>query len=218
MAAAGQVGTGFSLPYVAKYTYTASSGTVAYSNGAKLARGVDVNIAPNTGNDNNFYADNVIAESENGVFYGGALSLTVDGLFIASERLINGLPAAENVTVGTATVPVTSYGKAATPPDMGFGFVWRRQSEGVVTYTPVVLTKVKFAPVATVASTQGETIDWKTQALTATIMRDDTDAENWKRVGDPQTTEQAAENVVRVLLGLSPITPDPDPEDDPEEG
>lgn len=217
--AAGQVGTGFSKPYVAEYSYTASTDTVSYSDGQILARGVDVSIEPNAGNDNNFYADNVTAESETGVFSGGTLNLTVDGLFIASERLINGLPAAENVTVGTATVPVTSYGKSVAPPDMGCGFIWRRQSAGVVSYTPVVLTKVKFAPVNTSASTQGESIDWQTQSLTATIMRDDTAEENWKKVGDPQTTERAAENVVRVLLGLSVLTDSaPDPEDDPEEG
>lgn len=204
--AEGQVGTGFSKPYVAVYNYTASTGAVSYSDGQRLARGVDVNISADSGNNNNFYADNVIAESDEGVFGGGTVTLTVDGLFIASERLISGLPDAENVPVGSATVPVTSYGKSAVAPDMGFGFIWRRQSDGVVTYTPVVLTKVKFAPVATVASTQGETIDWQTQSLSATIARDDTDAENWKKVGDPQTTERAAENVVRVLLGLAVLT------------
>lgn len=214
----GQVGTGFSKPYVAEYSYAPLTGAVTYSDGAILARGVDVSIEPSTGNDNNFYADNVTAETESGTFTGGRLNLTVDGLFIASERLISGLPAAENVTVGTATVPVTSYGNDAAPPDMGFGFIWRRQSAGVVTYTPVMLTKVKFAPVSTSASTQGESIDWQTQSLSATIMRDDTANGRWKRVGDPQTTELAAENVIRVLLGLSVITTGGGDEEDEGDG
>ena len=40
--AAGRILTGFSLPYVAKYTNSGS--TVTYSQGQKLARGVSVSI------------------------------------------------------------------------------------------------------------------------------------------------------------------------------
>ena len=47
MAAAGRVVTGFSKPYVAKYNVSGS--TVTYSDGMKLARGVDVSIEPEVG-------------------------------------------------------------------------------------------------------------------------------------------------------------------------
>ena len=88
--AAGRVCTGFSLPYVA--TYSATGGTVTYSSGQKLARGVNVSITPESGDDNNFYADNVLAESANTTFTGGEVTLTVDGLLEAAEKLIMGLP------------------------------------------------------------------------------------------------------------------------------
>lgn len=58
MAAAGRVTTGFSLPYVAKYAV--SGGTVTYSDGQKLARGVNVTISPEASSDNIFYADKVV--------------------------------------------------------------------------------------------------------------------------------------------------------------
>lgn len=63
------VTTGFSLPYVAKYANT--TGTNVFSDGIKLARGVSVTVDADTVDDNNFYADNVIAETENGAVSGG---------------------------------------------------------------------------------------------------------------------------------------------------
>ena len=86
MAAAGRVCTGFSKPYVA--LYTASGGAVTYSSGQLLARGVSVSASADQADDNNFYADNVIAETESGVFTSGELTLTVDGLLQAAEKLI----------------------------------------------------------------------------------------------------------------------------------
>ena len=80
--AAGRVCTGFSLPYVAKYA--ASGGTITYSDGQKLARGVSVSIEPESSDDNNFYADNILAESAGTTFTGGDLNLTVDGLLAAA--------------------------------------------------------------------------------------------------------------------------------------
>ena len=72
MAAAGRVTTGFSLPYVA--LYAASGGSITYSSGAKLARGVDVTISPESSDDNKFYADNQVAEEDSGRFTGGTIS------------------------------------------------------------------------------------------------------------------------------------------------
>ena len=76
----GRIITGFSKPYVAKYTVGTDGTTVTYSDGQILARGVEVQIEPEATEDNNFYADNVIAENEAGIFTGGTMTLTVDGL------------------------------------------------------------------------------------------------------------------------------------------
>lgn len=194
--AAGKVCTGFSLPYVAEYT--ASGGTVTYSNVQKLARGVSVSIEPESGDDNKFYADNVAAETAPGTFTGGTLNLTVDGLLTAAERFIMGLPTAETIN----TVSVLTYGDNAEPPYVGVGFLARYMSDGVTSYVPMVLTKTRFNQIQTSAETQGEEIDWQTQKLTATIMRDDTAAHNWKLIGATDyETESAAETALVKLLG-----------------
>ena len=89
---AGRVCTGFSKPWVAVYGNVGT--VVTYSSAQQLARGVSVNLQPESSEDNNFYADNVVAESGAGEFVGGTVELEVDGLFRDTEDLIYGAPAA----------------------------------------------------------------------------------------------------------------------------
>jgi len=192
--AAGKVCTGFSKPYVAKYSNSGT--TVTYSDGQILARGVSVDIAPESSDNNIFYADNQSAESAGGRFTGGTLTLTVDGLFAAAERLIMGLPAAEQQT------GLTAYNDDQVVPNCGVGFVARYMSGGVTTYTPVILSKVAFNVVGLSAATQEEEIDWQTQELTANIMRADDAKHGWRYVGGDLETEAAAEAIIKTFLGI----------------
>lgn len=106
------VTTGLSKPYVAKYAHNA--GTVTYSGGMKLGRGVSVEIEIDAADDNNFYADNVIAETESTQFTSGAATVTVDGLENEAAVLILGLPTSEPFEVGESkSVNLQKYGKNA---------------------------------------------------------------------------------------------------------
>lgn len=191
MAANGRVITGFSNPYVA--LYSESGGVVSYASGQILARGVNVDLSIDAADDNNFYADNVVAESAAGMFGGGTATLTVDGLLTAAEKLILGLPNADSDGW-------TAYGDAADIPYCGLGFIVRYMSDGVTTYVPVVLTKVKFKMPNLSAATQEDEIDWQTQELEAVIMRDDSTDHNWKYVGAGQATEAAAATMISAKL------------------
>ena len=191
--AAGRVCTGFSLPYVA--TYSATGGTVTYSSGQKLARGVNVSITPESGDDNNFYADNVLAESANTTFTGGEVTLTVDGLLEAAVKLIMGLP--------TSSGGWMTYNDDQNVPYVGIGFIARYQSDGVVTYVPYVLAKCMFNQINTSAATQEENIEFQTQELTAKIFRGDDTKHAWKYVGDEEDTEAAAEAALKTKLGIT---------------
>lgn len=192
--AAGQVTTGFSKPYVA--LYTASSGTVTYSSGQLLARGVEVSVEPESSDDNRFYADNIVAETAAGMFTGGTVTLTVDGLFLTAEKLIMGY--------GTAGADGWTAVKAGdTIPYVGIGFICRTQSEGVVKYTPYVIPKAAFQNIPISAATQEDEIDWQTTELTATIMRDDTTDQNWKFIGAAAADEATAEAALRTKLGIA---------------
>lgn len=194
--AAGRVTTGFSKPWVARYNATGN--TVSYSGLMELARGVDVSIEPDSADDNKFYANNVEAETASGLFAGGTVTLTVDGLFVAAEKFISGL--------GDPVNGWTAYGSGVSSPYIGLGFIVRYMSDGVTSYQPFVLPKVKFNTVPTSAATQEDEIDWQTQELTASINRDDTADQAWKYIGDSFATEAEAEVALKEKLGfINPV-------------
>lgn len=190
----GKVCTGFSKPWVA--LYAESNGAVTYSGGIPLARGVDVTISIEADDDNNFYADNVLAESDRQSFSSGTLSLTVDGLKDAARKLISGVTTTQ--TAGQVSFDV--YDQLAVVPYVGVGFVVRYMEDGVTSYVPVILKKVKFNDPEITAATQTESIDWQTQALEGTIMRDDTANHAWRMIGAEQTTEAAAYAAIQAVL------------------
>lgn len=189
----GKVCTGFSKPYVAKYN--ANNGVVSYTDCMPLARGVDVKITPDSSDDNNFHADNQVAESASGIFTGGTVDLTVDGLKRDAERFVMGLPEAE----ADGFVP---YGDNQAAPDVGIGYIARYMEEGITTYVPTVLAKTKFNQIESNAKTQEDEIDWQTQSLSAVIMRGDDENHNWKYVGEDYASEAEAETAVKKKLGV----------------
>lgn len=198
--AAGKVITGFSFPFVAKYNN--NDGVVSYSDGMELARGVNVSISAETGDVENFYANNVTAESAGGLFTGGEVTLTVDGLKAAARSLIMGLPTPTSVSVDGASVEIFDYDDRQAIPYVGIGFVVRYMENGVESFRPFVMPKVIFGEEPLEANTQEESIDFQTTELTATILRDDSTNHRWKRIGADQDTEAKAVNVIKALLDI----------------
>lgn len=199
----GKVITGYSMPFVA--LYAAANGVVTYSGGIPLARGVDVSLSVEGGSDNDFYADNVKAESDTQTFSSGTLSLTVDGLKAAARKLISGVKTTRKEGSGDTAISFDVYDDKQEMPYVGVGFVVRYMEDGVTTYAPIIIKKVKFSPEGLDAATQEENIDWQTTKLEASIMRDDTANHEWKMIGDDQTTEEAA--VAAYKLVLTPSAP-----------
>lgn len=197
----GKVITGYSKPFVALYNN--NEGTITYSSGMPLARGVDVSVKAETGDAVNFYADNVMAESVGGVFTGATITMTVDGLKDAARKLIMGLPNAEPLTVGSDSVDIYTYDDRQNIPNVGIGFVIRYMESGVTTYQPVVFTKASFSVDGLDAATQEEEIEFQTTELEAALMRDDSQYHAWRKIGAEQATETAAVNVVKTLLNIN---------------
>lgn len=190
----GRVGTGLSDIVVALYAN--SGATVSYTGFQKLARAVAVSFSPETTDSNNFYADNLVAETAGAMFNGGEATFTVDGLLETASKMVFGLPAPEQV----GGVDVYNYGDSANPPFVGVGFIVRYMSAGVESFVPVVLTKARFNLPTEDANTMEDTIDWQTQELTAQVYKDDSANHNWKRVGTAQATQAAAYAVLQSLL------------------
>lgn len=190
----GQVVTGFSKPYVAVYTNDETE--VTYTNGQILARGVSVSLDVESSDDNNFYADNITAETAAGTFTSGTVTLTVDGLKAEAEKLLVGLPDADDDGF-------VAYGASQQIPYVGVGFVVRVQSGGVVSYIPIVLPKVVFNNPSLEAATQEDEIDWQTQELEGAILRDDTEETAWKYRGENFATEALAEAAIKTKLQIA---------------
>lgn len=193
MAAAGKVTIGFSKPYVA--LYSESGGTITYSSGQKLARGVSVNAEPDSSDNNNFYADNIVAESDAGSFSGGTVTLTVDGLLQDAEKLIQGLPTAD-------ADGFLNYDDDQVTPYVGVGFIIEYMSEGVRYFTPVIFPKCKAGQLTVSAETEGESISWQTAEIPFSIYKDDSAKHRWKRVGGELADEATAEAAIKTAFGI----------------
>lgn len=187
--AAGRIGTGFSKPYVA--LYSAAAGNISYNNAQLLARGVSVDLSPEASDNNNFYADNVASESTGGIFTGGTVTLTVDGLHPEARKLITG--GEEKGTDGW-----TGEGDKAKAPYVSIGYIARYMSNGVEIYVPTILVKTKVQPIKDSKSTQEESIDWQTQELTFDLFRGDDSDHHWKFIGEDFATETEAEKALKA--------------------
>lgn len=186
------VKTGFSKPYVAIYSYNGNA--VTYSSGQILARGVSVDMSVSSADSVNFYADNILAESAGGVFTDGEITLTVDGLDAAAEKLIFNLADA-------GSDGFVSWGDA-NPATVGIGFIVRTMYLGVESFQRIIIPKAKFNVPSLTAETQGETIAFQTTELTAVLMRDDTDGHYWIKKGTLRSTETAAENDIKTMFNI----------------
>ena len=193
--AAGKVVTGFSQPWVAKYAE--SSGTITLTNAMELARGVDVSIDIDEASDNDFWANNQMAESTPGHFASGTCNLTVDGLLIEAERFIQGLPAA-------GSDGWTEQGDTTDIPYVALGYIVRYMSGNVTSFTPTIFPKTKVQPFSISAATedQGE-IDWQTESLQFRIFRADNTNHGWRWIGADFATEAEALAAMKTKLGVS---------------
>lgn len=195
---------GLSKPYYAIYSNTGS--TVSYSDGGILAKAVEFSAEIENTDDNNLYADNAIAETDRS-FSGGTLTITTDDLTQEASAAILGLTAQsitiEGVTTETPTELV--FGEAQTIPYLGFGIIIKKKVGGVYKWRAVVFTKIMFNVPSDAATTQGETIEWQTPELTATIMRDDSTNHVWKRESTLDS-EADAEAYIKDCLDITDET------------
>lgn len=190
---------GLSKPYYAKYSNTGTS--VTYTGCKQLAKAVEFSMELEGGEDNILHADNGPAESAK-QFSGGTMNITTDDIMPEEAADILGLTlqTVTNESITTSQPKELIFGEAQVIPYLGFGVIVKKQKDNVIKYMGLVLPKIQFSNPGISAVTQGETIDWQTPELTATIMRDDTAAHNWCRYA-LLDSEADAEAYIKGLLG-----------------
>ena len=179
--------------YVKGGIYNNNNGTVTYSNQAVIAKLVRMQLSLDDANDNDFYADNAVDETDT-QFAGGSYEINTNDLTDEMSALILGLQT-NTITSMTGVTDVgvkeIIFDDRQNTPYMGIGNVVKHKRNGTIYYRAIVLTKIQFRIPEESWDTQGKTISWQTPTVRATVMRDDTTYHAWKYAATFTTEAQA---------------------------
>lgn len=183
---------GLSKLVFAKYTATGNAVTHADPvNNEKLA---SYTADFETGDANNLYLDNDIAETDGGVFQSGTIEIETGDLSNDTSKLLYSVKEKE-VQSGSSTVKELVYDDELKINELGVGLAELHQLNGNNFYRAIWFPRVRFNIPSDAATTQGENIDWQTKAVTGTILRSAEISEGyvhpWKITADFQTEAEA---------------------------
>ncbi len=192
---------GLSKPYAAKYNYDELTGKVTYSDGVLMGKLIEMTVEPEVTDDSNLYADNGIVESVR-AFTGGNVSITTDHLTQEVSKMILGVTETEETVDGIdEAVKVLSFDDDMTQPELGFGDIIKTMKNGELVWRVMILPRVKFSIPAESATTQGESIEWQTPELNATLMKSQEGKHPWKKIADFKS-EENAEKYIKNFLNI----------------
>lgn len=191
---------GLSKPYIAKYSNTGT--TVTYTQPTLIGKAITMSLSLNSGSENILYADNAPAESDN-QFSGGSLTIGTDNLSAEAMLSIFGTKeeAIDADGVSTSDAKWLVHDDDQIIPYVGFAGIIMKKVGGLTKYVAVVYNKVQFQNLNDSATTKGETIEWQTPELTATLMRSDNVKHEWKRITTDLDTEAEAEAAILAFFG-----------------
>lgn len=193
---------GLSKPYIA--TYVNNNGTVTYSARTVLGKYTNLDLSLDSADENILYADNGPAESDS-QFSGGTVTVTTDDLLAAAFKTALGLTEqAISTTVTTATPKWMVFDDSQNAPYFALGGVIKKKANGAYKWVCFVLEKIKFRNPDLSVATQGETIEWQTPELEATILRSDASGHPWFRMSSELDSE---EDAIAILEDYMTVTP-----------
>lgn len=156
---------GFQKPMYCPFTVstdTSGNETEIYGEIKTFAKGITLTSSLNTSK-TKLYADDGVAEQVN-EFISGSMTITVDGI----ENEVSADIAGAKIDSETGDVTNTD---TDTPAYVRFGFIVRRFRDNKSMYRAQIYHKVMFDLPADDYETKGESIVFKTETVTAEIMR-----------------------------------------------
>lgn len=130
-----------------------------YGTGVRVGRAISSNVTL-TRNENDLYADDVLAESDNSIT-GGTLDITVAEI----------LDEVRVVLFGDVKGEDDSYSDSgSSAPYIGLGYLREQRYKGKSTYQAVWLHKVQLSPAEDTAQTKSQSITWGTQRVTGDLL------------------------------------------------
>lgn len=170
MAGIGMYGVYYSKASVANGVVTGYAGVQT------MGKAISASFEPNTPDDNPLYANNAVAENDSSGASGGTLTLTLDRLTQAAAADLYGLEV-EDVSVNVGASPGTPVegtalkytGNEQSAP-VGVAFIRQNQVDGVRNHEVVLYRRATFSMPTEEAQTLGESIEWQTPEIEASVM------------------------------------------------
>lgn len=193
---------GLSKPYYAIYSNTGS--TVTYSDGGVIGKYTEFSLELEDGDNNVLYADNGAAESDNS-FAGGTATVTTDDLDAETMLAILGLEKEDITTDGISTENASwiVFNDTQDTPYIGLAGIIKKKMNTKTKWQAFILPKAQFANPGVEAVTQGESIEWQTQELSASIMRSDASDARWFMLSSELDSEEDAEKIIKAYLNIT---------------
>ena len=185
----------------AKIATETPGAALTYSAGMVVGKAIQGNLTWDR-NDNPLYADDAIAENDNGAT-GGSIELVTDDLLDTVRAYLLG---DEAISVGTGTSATTEYESTDEPaPYVGFGYIVGEITGGVKSYKGYWFPKVQFGMDNDSATTKGESTEFQTNKLTGEILGVQTTASGSVEYyyTDTDTTEAAVRTWLNGKAGIS---------------
>lgn len=180
-------------------SHTPGSEPTYKSSGWDVGKAISGNLTINR-NANPLYADDVIAEDDNGIT-GMDLELGLDDIL---EDIQAKMGILKEVTAGTPSV-TTYYDTSASAKDVGVGYIRVRRKNGTTKYQAIWIYQTKFSKNSENAQTKGESIEWQTPTINGKCVGLDVDGSGEVsfrkiRIFD---TESAANTYLDGLAGIT---------------
>lgn len=141
--------------------HTAGAEPTYTSDGMDVGRAISANLTINR-NSNPLYADDVLAEDDNGVV-SIDIELAVDDI---GEDVQAYMGIVKAVTTGTGTTVTTYYDTSDSSTPVGLGYIRVRRKGDTTTYQAVWVYKCMFSKSSESSQTKGESVEWQTTTIT----------------------------------------------------
>lgn len=170
MAGIGMYGVYYSKATIANGIVTGYAGVKT------MGKAISASFEPSTPDDNPLYANNAVAENDSSGASGGTLTLTLDRLTQEAAADLYGLTV-EDVEVTVGDTPGTQVdgtalkytGNEQSAP-VGVAFIRQNQVDGVRNHEVILYRRATFSMPADSAQTMGESIEWQTPEIEASVM------------------------------------------------
>lgn len=188
---------GLSKPYIA--TYVNNAGTVTYSARTVLGKYTNIDMSLDSADENILYADNGPAESDS-QFSGGTVTVTTDDLRAEAFKTALGLVEESISGLTTGSPKWMVFNDSQNAPYFALAGIIKKKVDGAYKWQAFILEKIKFRNPDLSVATQGETIEWQTPELEATILRSDASGHPWYRLSTELDSEEDAVAAIEGYL------------------